>query len=149
MRSEILRCFVSLRGVKRRSNLFPYRDCHAYYRRLAMTQAELAGSLIYLSTALRCYHSAPRNGLDTSKTRRNEYPDGSLLCVNEQGARSFDDEMRRISALNLSDDIANRSPRRQHRQYQLVLVDAHVDNDGFVRCKRLFKSTLELDLRFR
>ena len=78
-------------------------------------QAELAGSLIYLSTALRCYYSAPRNcgeglqatrdasslvyrsvvlrcyrvvtrnGLDTSKTRRNEYPDRRVRLYVTEG----------------------------------------------------------------
>jgi len=42
----------------RNSELTPY--CDVYYTRLH-EQAELAGSLFYLSTALRYYHSAPRN----------------------------------------------------------------------------------------
>ena len=31
------------------------RDCHAYYRSLAMTQDNPAASLVYLSVVLRCY----------------------------------------------------------------------------------------------
>ena len=36
------------------------------------------------------------NGADTSSSRRREYAAGSLLCVNEQGARSGNAEMRSI-----------------------------------------------------
>ena len=34
--------------------------------------------------------------LEASRTRRDEYADGSLLCVNEIGAHSRNAEMRRL-----------------------------------------------------
>ena len=40
-----------------------------------------------------------KNGADTSSSRRREYAAGSLLCVNEQGARSGNAEMRSISVV--------------------------------------------------
>ena len=44
---------------------------------------------------------ACRRGVDASSSRHCEHPEGSLLCVNEQGARSNNAEMRRIYAATL------------------------------------------------
>ena len=50
---------------------------------------------------MRCICAATWSGGDASSSRRCEYPDGSLLIVNERGARSNNVEMRSICAVNL------------------------------------------------
>ena len=49
----------------------------------------------------RSYEPSVKIEQDASKTRRREYPDGSLLCVNEQGARSDNAVLRRVFSIFL------------------------------------------------
>ena len=45
----------------------------------------------------RLYVQARRLISEASRSRRIEYADGSLLCVNELGARRYNAEMRSLS----------------------------------------------------